>query len=68
MSTDNVEGPEQSRRDHYRDWVASVERRPFDEVEVRARDLEDEAYPIHFHVWDELGCAELVRATTALTG
>ena len=68
LIADFVDGPQHSQRDHYRDWVVAVERRPADEVEGRTIDLERSTYPIHFHVWDELGCAELVRATVALTG
>jgi predicted SAM-dependent methyltransferase len=67
MIRDHNDGPMSSRAEHYREWVVGVERRPADEVNMRALQLMEEEYPIHFHVWDELGCAILVDSTTKLT-
>jgi SAM-dependent methyltransferase len=45
-------GPLDSRREHYRDWAANVERLAAKEAEERATALESEVANIHFHVWD----------------
>ena len=65
---DHVEGPLRSRGSHYREWVTDVERRPAGEVDARTAQLLGEGYPIHFHVWDEIGCALLINATIRTTG
>jgi Methyltransferase domain len=68
VTADYLVGPHASRAGHYREWVETVERRPGSEVATRVAQLDAQNYPIHFHVWDELGCAELIRATATLTG
>jgi SAM-dependent methyltransferase len=49
---DREEGPAWSRRHHYRDWVANIERFDPADVEARAAQLEAEGASIHFHVWE----------------
>jgi SAM-dependent methyltransferase len=49
---DRAEGPEWSRRDHYRDWVRLVERFDEADVEARAAQLDAQGASIHFHVWE----------------
>lgn len=43
--------PERSRRAHYAEWVRLVEGLAGDAADARARALERDRYPIHFHVW-----------------
>jgi SAM-dependent methyltransferase len=43
--------PAESRRAHYQEWVALVERLTGAEAAARIVDLESRRYPIHFHVW-----------------
>ncbi|MGA2470415.1 MAG: methyltransferase domain-containing protein [Solirubrobacteraceae bacterium] len=57
---DHAEGPAWSRHDHYREWVRLVERFDPDDVQARARKLDDEGASIHFHNWDFEGFLELV--------
>ena len=64
---DHVNGVLGSRASHYREWVTHVERRPTNEVKARTAQLMGESYPIHFHVWDELGCALLLHAMMETT-
>jgi SAM-dependent methyltransferase len=75
MLADYEEGPERSRAEHYREWcrlvideesssVGTAEQAASDEwVEERARQLEDQAYSIHMHVWTQ---AEFLRLVLAL--
>lgn len=49
---DDREGPQQSRRQHYLDWAQLVVKKPPEEVESFAAELEQRGYPIHYHAWD----------------
>jgi hypothetical protein len=49
LDRDHSEGPAWSRAGHYDEFVRRVERA--DDVEPRARELEQRRYSIHFHVW-----------------
>jgi SAM-dependent methyltransferase len=51
LRRDHDEGPAWSRRAHYEEWAALVNRVPADEVAGRADELQDAGYPIHFHVF-----------------
>jgi SAM-dependent methyltransferase len=46
---DHRDGAEVSREAHYEDWARHVEKAA--DVRARARQLMDEDYSIHFHVW-----------------
>ncbi len=48
---DHAEGPAWSRRTHFEEWAALVERVAPAAVAERARELESYDYSIHFHVW-----------------
>lgn len=48
---DHEEGPQVSRREHYLEWATLVDGVPSDEAERYARDLEEQRFSIHFHVW-----------------
>jgi SAM-dependent methyltransferase len=52
LRRDHEQGPEWSRRDHYREWVSHVERFNPEDVEARAAKLDAEQASIHFHVWE----------------
>ncbi len=65
---DHREGVHTSRLEHYREWVRDVEHRPANEIDARTSQLLAADYPIHFHVWNELGCALLVNAMIETTG
>lgn len=49
---DHREGAERSRRAHYLEWAALVEKRA-DDIEEHAQQLLARSYSIHFHVWDQ---------------
>jgi predicted SAM-dependent methyltransferase len=59
---DYQNGPENSRKDHYRQWVRLVEKVTDDsQVEKRSHDLEYvHKYAIHFHVWSQFEMLELL--------
>jgi L-alanine-DL-glutamate epimerase-like enolase superfamily enzyme len=46
-----------------RGWV-----RPANELDALASQLEAVHYPVHFHVWNEIGCALLIHAMIEMTG
>jgi predicted SAM-dependent methyltransferase len=48
---DHQGGPALSRTTHQEEWAQLVEKVPVQEVQARARALEEENYSIHFHVW-----------------
>ncbi len=48
---DHTEGPARSRRAHQEEWAYLVEGVSESEVPGRVRELEEEDYSIHFHVW-----------------
>jgi SAM-dependent methyltransferase len=50
---DHREGPRWSRRRHYEEWVRCIERVPSAKVAERARELDEQDFSIHFHVWTE---------------
>ncbi len=52
LERDFADGPDWSRRDHYREYALLAEHRPPEEVEDRAAEMEAEQMDIHFHVWD----------------
>lgn len=52
FETDDQKGPGGSRWNHYLDYAANVEKVGPEQVEPRARQLEQMNYSIHFHVWD----------------
>jgi SAM-dependent methyltransferase len=61
---DHEVGPERSRRAHYEEWAQEVDRVnngiPDAEVPLRARELEETSYSIHFHVWTPKAWLRLV--------
>jgi hypothetical protein len=68
MVADHEQGPERSRSEHYDEWArlvvdgeapAGTEGGAFEEWAARrARELEQDAYSIHMHVWTQ---AEFLR-------
>jgi len=61
---DHSEGAARSRSEHYREWADKVDRVlndiPKDRVTERARQLEEDRYSIHFHVWTPTEFVELL--------
>ncbi|MGD0199050.1 MAG: methyltransferase domain-containing protein, partial [Solirubrobacteraceae bacterium] len=51
LQRDHEQGPQWSRREHYREWVSLVERFDPQDVEARAAKLDAEQASIHFHTW-----------------
>jgi SAM-dependent methyltransferase len=49
---DHADGPSRSRQAHLEEWARLVERVPADRVQARARELDEQDYSIHFHVWN----------------
>ncbi len=68
LEADHRHGPAGSRAEHYLDWSTVVEGHRGEAANVRARSLEAQDYPIHFHVWDEFGSMALVNLCRELTG
>ena len=72
MVADYESGPERSRSDHYEEWcrlvineesTGSAEQVASEEwVSLRARQLEDASYSIHFHVWTQAEFLRLILA------
>ena len=63
---DWADGPEWSRRAHYREWVELVEATPREEVQRRACELEETRYSIHFHVWTPPGLRRFLINTAGV--
>jgi predicted SAM-dependent methyltransferase len=67
---DHERGPERSRREHYEEWTrlvvdgeapAGAEGDVFEDwAAQRARELEEDAYSIHMHVWTQAEFLELI--------
>jgi SAM-dependent methyltransferase len=69
LSKDYVEGPEQSRRQHYEEWVEYFEKKTDrGEIEGRAEELMGQGYSIHFHVWTPTELLELFSKLGTLPG
>jgi SAM-dependent methyltransferase len=61
LISDHEHGPSASRREHYEEWVRLVEKKPADEIERRARELDEAAFSIHFHVFTPATFADLLH-------
>lgn len=48
---DNVEGPEWSRQEHYREWAQLVDGKSGEDIDAHANGLVKMQFSIHFHVW-----------------
>jgi len=59
LARDHREGPAVSRAGHYEDWARHVDRAV--DVPARARELMEQGYSIHFHVWTSEAFAELLE-------
>jgi len=55
---DYREGTEWSRFGHFEEYVRMVEKVPENQIEARARELMEQDYSIHFHVWTETAFLE----------
>ncbi len=66
MARDHREGPETSRAEHYEDWSRHVDKA--DDVEGHARDLLDQSYSIHFHVFTLDSFQELLEHARSAEG
>jgi len=53
IDRDHREGPQSSRKSHYREWAELVECKAGGEAVALADKLDRENFSIHFHVWDE---------------
>jgi predicted SAM-dependent methyltransferase len=65
---DHEQGPEGSRRDHYRDWSLKVNGRSGPEHEAWWRLLDALDYSIHFHVWTPWDVLELFSGVRSRLG
>ncbi len=54
-------GPEHSRWSHYCDWAQHVAHAPSDQIEKVAKELLDQKYSIHYHVWNFRTFRELLE-------
>jgi SAM-dependent methyltransferase len=66
MIRDFNEGPEWSRRQHYREWTRFVDCVPEEKIEERARELMIAGYSIHFHVWRKTDFDELLQYMSSI--
>ena len=60
--------PGSSRRAHYEEWVALVERLTGAAAAARIQDLESRRYPIHFHAWSPDEFTALLRDLRTAVG
>lgn len=60
LEKDHTEGPDGSRRRHYEEWAALVDRVPAADVAQRATDLQARRYSIHYHVWSPTAFMEFL--------
>lgn len=69
LVVDDIDGPEQSRTDHYREWLLLVdgEEDPM-KIELKTREFEDSNYNIHFHVWDHNSLNDFLQKARAYLG
>jgi SAM-dependent methyltransferase len=64
---DHLEGPANSRFEHFRDWPEFVEPHfgrvyaTAEEIENRARELMNLNYSIHYHVWEPVDVYEMLE-------
>lgn len=63
---DRREGPAWSRATHFEEWARHVDNA--DDVEARARELEEMDYSIHFHVWTPEAFTELLEHARDVEG
>jgi SAM-dependent methyltransferase len=68
LEHDDREGPEGSRRGHFREWAELVNKHRGAEIEENVRQLLDRNYSIHFHVWDHGTFAEFLRSAQDYLG
>jgi SAM-dependent methyltransferase len=61
LDRDHAEGPAWSHRVHYEQWAREVEQVPESQVAARARELDEQGFSIHFHVFTPAAFAELVH-------
>jgi len=57
---DHAEGPEWSRRDHYKEWVQFVDKLEGADAEKQLAALLESDYSIHFHVWSPIEMFEMI--------
>lgn len=61
LENDYFNGPEKSKRDHYREWVTLVNKvDAADRVEENIDTLIEKKYSIHFHVWTQAEAIDLM--------
>jgi SAM-dependent methyltransferase len=60
LLTDHADGAAGSRRRHYVEWAEHIDRAQGDQIAVRATELEQESYSIHFHVFTPNNFLELL--------
>lgn len=65
---DYREGPAWSRRQHFEEWVALVEKVAPESAVARVEELLRVDYSIHFHVWTQAGMLELVTLVRSMFG
>lgn len=59
---DFEEGPDNSRRQHYEEWVAVVgQKKEAKAIKAQANKLMERNYSIHFHVWDAPAFLEVLH-------
>jgi SAM-dependent methyltransferase len=59
-------GPAANRKAHYLDWAINVDKDP--QAELRARQLDEMDYSIHFHVWRPDSFLEFLQAAEREAG
>jgi SAM-dependent methyltransferase len=66
---DHLLGTHTSRLHHFREWVTLVEKRSDpNEAHARFKELLDQNYSIHFHVWDPIRFRVFLTVTWILCG
>ena len=61
LTRDDQEGPEVSRKQHFQEWAALVNKVPPSLLDEHVQALIQAQYSIHFHVWDRLQFKSFLR-------
>jgi len=66
---DHLQGPQSSRSAHYEEYIRAMNKGAEEsDIMQMTKQLEDDGYPIHFHVWAQTDMLDLVSALQKVLG
>jgi SAM-dependent methyltransferase len=68
IQRDFVEGPDWSLVEHYRDWIANVDRLEGSAADAKLAALIQSRVDVHFHVWDYQAMEEMFAFACSMPG